>query len=110
VIPTYSQFNVTELARVFTGWTYPPALEKNTVWGAYINSANGPMIPFPSMHDSGSKTLLSGYVASPNLTPQADLQAALDNIASHPNVAPFISKQLIQHLVKSNPVPPILVA
>ena len=39
------------------------------------------------------------------LTPLADLNAALDIIANHPNVAPFISKQLIQHLVKSNPSP-----
>jgi len=34
-----------------------------------------------------------------------DLNAAIDNIANHPNVAPFISKQLIQHLVTSNPSP-----
>jgi hypothetical protein len=33
------------------------------------------------------------------------MSAALDNIAAHANVAPFMSKQLIQHLVKSNPTP-----
>jgi uncharacterized protein (DUF1800 family) len=104
-IPTYSQSNVTELARVFTGWTYTPQTTGGTVnWGAYINSA-GPMVPFPAQHDLGSKTLLNGYVAPANLTPQQDLSAALDNLASHPNVAPFISKQLIERLVKSNPSP-----
>jgi hypothetical protein len=38
-------------------------------------------------------------------TAEKDLQGALDNIFNHPNVAPFISKQLIQHLVTSNPSP-----
>jgi hypothetical protein len=103
-IPTYFQTDVTELARVFTGWTYAGKNGGAPVWGAYINSA-GPMVPFPSMHDFGPKNLLNGYVAAANLTPQADLQGALDNLVKHPNVAPFISKQLIQHLVKSNPSP-----
>ena len=44
-------------------------------------------------------------MAPANLAQPLDLQAALDNIASHTNVAPFISRQLIQHLVKSNPSP-----
>jgi hypothetical protein len=38
-------------------------------------------------------------------TPDQDLQAALNNIYYHPNVAPFISKLLIQQLVTSNPTP-----
>jgi hypothetical protein len=63
------------------------------------------MVPYPPMHDFGSKTLLNGYVAPANLTMQQDLTGALNAIISHPNVAPFISKQLIQHLVKSNPSP-----
>jgi uncharacterized protein (DUF1800 family) len=101
-IPSYFQTNVTELARVFTGWTYTHP--GGAIWGAYIDSS-GPMIPYTPMHDFGSKTLLNGYVAAANLTPQQDLDGALDNLASHPNTAPFISKQLIQHLVKSNPTP-----
>ncbi|HVW07115.1 MAG TPA: DUF1800 domain-containing protein [Bryobacteraceae bacterium] len=102
-IPTYLQSNVTELARVLTGWTYTQP-NGSVVWGGYINSSL-PMGQFPSMHDFGSKTLLNGYVAAANLTMQQDLDGALDNIATHPNAAPFISKQLIQHLVKSNPTP-----
>ncbi len=55
--PTYLQPNVSELARVFTGWTYVnPGGSPN--WGAYINSG-GPMVPYPPMHDAGSKTLLN---------------------------------------------------
>lgn len=103
-IPAYLQPNVSELARVFTGWTYPPKPGGQVTWPTYINSS-GPMVPYNAQHDFGSKTLLNGYVAPANLSPLADLQGALGNIASHPNVAPFISKQLIQHLVKSNPTP-----
>jgi hypothetical protein len=104
-VPTYGQTDVTEQARVFTGWTYAPKVAGGQpVWGAYINSS-GPMVPYPAQHDTGSKNLINGYVAPAGLSPQADLTAALDNLASHPNVAPFISKQLIQHLVTSNPSP-----
>ena len=103
-IPAYLQPNVSELARVFTGWTYAGTATHPPYWGGYINSS-APMINFDSMHDFGSKTLLNGYVAPAGLPTVQDLNAALDNIASHPNVAPFISKQLIQHLVKSNPSP-----
>jgi uncharacterized protein (DUF1800 family) len=105
-IPTYSQKDVTELARVFTGWTYPPTTPGAPInWGSYINSANGPMVPYAPQHDFGQKNLINGYVAAANLSPQADLTGALNNIVAHPNTAPFISKQLIQHLVKSNPSP-----
>ena len=104
-IPTYGQTDVTELARVLTGWTYTPTTPGATpIWGAYINSS-GPMVPFPPEHDFGSKVLVGGYMAAAGLSPQADLQGALTNLATHPNTAPFISKQLIQHLVKSNPSP-----
>ena len=44
--------------------------------------------------------VLGAYVAPANLSPDVDLSQALDNLANHPNTAPFITKQLIQHLVK----------
>jgi hypothetical protein len=103
-IPTYSQFTITEFARVFTGWTYAPAPGNAVQWDSYISS-NGPMVPYAPQHDAGSKQLLNGYVSSANVTPQQDLNNALDNIFNHPNVGPFVATQLIQHLVKSNPSP-----
>jgi len=108
-IPTYSQFNITEFARVYTGWTYAPAAGQPVEWNAYITS-NGPMVSYPAEHDSGSKQLLS-YASAPltvspgGITPQQDLDNALSNVFNHPNVGPFVSKMLIQHLVKSNPSP-----
>ena len=103
LIPTYSQATIGETARVFTGWTYQPS-SGSVEWNDYINPA-GPMVPFSSEHDFGSKKLVNGYVAPAGLSPQADLNGALDNIFNHPNVGPFVSKLLIQHLVKSNPSP-----
>ncbi len=63
------------------------------------------MVPFESNHDTGSKTLLNGVVLPAGQTAEEDLGAALVNIFTHPNVAPFVSKNLIQHLVTSNPSP-----
>jgi uncharacterized protein (DUF1800 family) len=116
-IATYNQSNVTELARVFTGWTYAQSNGTPVTWGGTIDGnadPTQPMVPVPAFHDSGSKTLLpdfvngngtSPYIAPAGLTPQADLSQALDNLFGHPNVGPFIGKELIQHLVKSNPSP-----
>jgi hypothetical protein len=103
-LPTYTQFQVTEFARVYTGYTYAPAAGQAVVWNAPV-SVNGPMVPYPAEHDPGSKQLLYGYVSPAGISPQADLSNAINNILYHPNVGPFVATQLIQHLVKSNPSP-----
>jgi uncharacterized protein (DUF1800 family) len=103
-IPTYLQPTITEFARVYTGWTYAPAAGQPVTWNAYITS-NGPMVPYPPEHDSGAKQLLNGFVSPAGITPQQDLNNALDNVFNHPNTGPFVGKMLIQHLVKSNPSP-----
>ncbi len=103
-IPTYSQFTITEFARVYTGWTYAPAPGQPVDWNAYISNY-GPMVAYAAEHDSGSKQLLNGYVSPAGITPQQDLANALANVFNHPNAGPFVGTQLIQHLVKSNPSP-----
>ena len=110
-IPTYDQTTVANFAKVFTGWTYAPPAGGGVNWGAYINPS-APMVPYAPMHDTTAKTLLQYtapagvYTALPaGQSAQTDLTEGLDNIFYHPNVGPFIAKQLIQHLVKSNPTP-----
>ena len=108
-IPTYSQADVNEFTRVFTGWNFTTAL------GAGITNYRDPMAPRGGQnHDAGAKTLLNGFsipaCSSPNgpaniACAQSDMAAVMTHLADHPNVAPFISKQLIQHLVTSNPSP-----
>ncbi len=105
-LASYSQTQVNEFTRVFTGWNFNPA-----ALGAGITNWRDPMVPRGGTnHDVAAKTLLNGQVipacAGTNTAcAQSDLTAALDNIFNHPNVGPFISKQLIQHLVTSNPSP-----
>jgi uncharacterized protein (DUF1800 family) len=103
-IPTYTQAVVDGFSAVFTGWTYPPLAGAASTWGNPINY-DGVMVSFPSQHEPGSKLLLNGLRTSPNQTPEQDLKTALDDIFNHPNVGPFIGRQLIQHLVTSNPSP-----
>ena len=102
--PAYTQRTVEEFARVFTGWNYPAARRWNDTNIAARNF-EGPMEPDEAYHDSGAKELLNGAIAPAGLTAREDLEFALDNIANHPNVGPFVSKQLIQRLVTSNPSP-----
>ena len=103
-VPTYSQGTIEAFANLFTGWTYP------TAPGAVAKLNNpeyfiGQMIPVPSNHDTNPKAVLSGVTLPGNQSPQADLQQGLDNIFNHPNVGPFIGRQMIQFLVSSNPSP-----
>lgn len=109
-VPTYDQNTIANFAKVFTGWTYAPTTPGGAInWGAYINP-NAPMVPYAPMHDTTAKTLLQYNAPASVLTSlpanqnaQTDLAQALDNVFYHPNVGPFISRQLIQHLVKSSP-------
>jgi hypothetical protein len=64
-----------------------------------------PMVANEAQHDVGAKTLLNGVVLPAGQSTSRDLNDAIDNIFSHPNVGPFISRQLIQQLVTSNPSP-----
>lgn len=110
-ISTYDQETVEEFARVFTGWILGPALTGPSSVGGTVPNYQDPMrVRLDSQgredyHDKGSKKLLAGLQLPAGQSQAVELGAAIDNIAFHPNVAPFIGKQLIQHLVTSNPSP-----
>jgi uncharacterized protein (DUF1800 family) len=101
-IPTYTQATVDGFSYVFTGWTYPtqPGQTAGFYSPAYYS---GPMIPFDAHHNTTAKTLLNGTTLAAGGGSQADLTAALQNIFNHPNIGPFLARQLIQKLVTSNP-------
>jgi uncharacterized protein (DUF1800 family) len=103
-LPTYDQTTVKELARVFTGWNMATI---NNWWEWTESGASEilPMKPFNNYHDFGAKVLFGDQHISADKSPEQDIDAALDILFAHPNVAPFISKQLIQRLVTSNPSP-----
>jgi uncharacterized protein (DUF1800 family) len=109
-ISTYDQKIVEEFARVFTGWILAPALPGPAEIGGTVPNYRDPMRVrvsggFEDYHDKGPKTLLNGLELPGGQSQTQELNAAIDNIAFDPNVAPFIGKQLIQHLVTSNPTP-----
>lgn len=103
-IPTYDQDIIEAFARVFTGWTFPTRPGQTRRWPNPENFV-GRMEVFADRHDTGTKTLLFGLTLAANQTPDKDLDDAISNVFNHPNVGPFIGKQLIQHLVTSNPSP-----
>jgi len=112
-LETYTNDNITEFARVFTGFTDESTNNTGTGTGRtdfptatadYIS----PMRMWELQHDTGTKTLLSYAGArKPNLPANqsglTDVSDALDNLIEHPSCAPFISRLLIQRLVSSNP-------
>lgn len=100
-IATYDQNAVLGLAAVFTGWNF--AQTGTPVWNGATPNYRDPMIPIANHHQTTSKTILSGVVIPANQTAPQDLKTALDTIFNHPNVGPFVCRQLIQRLVTSNP-------
>jgi uncharacterized protein (DUF1800 family) len=105
-IPVYTETQVQAFARVYTGWTYatasggiPTSFPNNTA------NYDSPMAAVASQHDMNSKTLLNGTTLPAGQSASQDLTGALTNIFNHPNVGPFVCRQLIQHLVTSNPSP-----
>jgi len=113
-IPTYSNNDVMGLAAVFTGFSWNvPGNTTDTAWSScciYIGPGYGedllPMTSYPSHHSTVEKDFLGVTIAaSGNPDPVGDLNTALDTLFNHPNLPAFFCKQLIQHLVTSNPSP-----
>jgi uncharacterized protein (DUF1800 family) len=104
--PQYDQSTVTQLAKVFTGWTYSPTPGFASHWKNQEYDFL-PMVAFEEHHDTTQKdlnlpipcTILAGGTAF------NDLFQALDCIYKQASLAPFVSYRLIQRLVKSNPSP-----
>ena len=113
-VETYGPADVAGLSNVFTGfsWACPAAPANN----CFLNGSSGgvsdpdrtfkPMVAYPQYHSTIAKSFL-GVTIPVQVTPDAagDLKTALDTLANHPNVGPFMSRQLIQRLVTSNPSP-----
>jgi uncharacterized protein (DUF1800 family) len=112
-IPSYTQDDVSELSRVFTGWDLPSSLVKGdkgyskTSYGSnsyYVHSYLKPLQFTEEYHDYGEKTVL-GETIEANLTAEEDRERALDIIFANQNIAPHVSQHLIMRLVTSNPTP-----
>ena len=105
-IPTYDNTRITHLARALTGWNFGTTSN----WYVWEDTVKLPglitnMAPVESFHDTAAKTLLNNVAVPAGGTARADLRIALDNLANHPNVGPFLARHMIQRLVTSNPSP-----
>ena len=114
-IPTYTNDDIQGLAKVLTGLSgadfnakikeqYPNA---RIEFGAdfYAMDRTIAMRMYEQAHEPGEKTILGNFNIPAGQTGLKDIQDALDHLFDHPNVPPFISRRLIQRMVKSNPSP-----
>ena len=117
-IETYTSSDVSNIARVFTGYSYDyanlvrtPSVRVPSTLVAPLESVTRPMTSDPtrwsrpqtsSEHSPLEKTFL-GTTIPANTDAPTSMKLALDTLFNHPNVGPFFSKQMIQRLVTSNP-------
>ena len=104
-IPTYDQSAILGTAAAFTGWTFAQTGTPVFKPGAARQDWRNPMINLASHHDTNAKEILNGVTLPAGQTAAQDLKMTLDTIFNHPNVGPFVARQLIQRLVTSNPGP-----
>lgn len=109
-LETYTQIDITNIARVFTGWDFDQTQNVNTL--EPVNNRNVPNTAFtrlpmrltPTNHSMLPSTFFGATVPA-NSDGVTALKIALDTLFNHPNVGPFFGKQMIQRLVTSNPSP-----
>jgi uncharacterized protein (DUF1800 family) len=106
-IPTYDQTDIEELSRVFTGWDS----RYNARYGSQRRTEGDltrSMEFTAEHHDFGKKIVMGTTIPATdpaNADGEADIDAVIIMLMNHPNTAPFVSKQLIQRLVTTNPNP-----
>ena len=110
-IATYTNFHITELAKVFTGLTLAPNVPgKHHIFpNGFKNNRVDPMIAQNAWHDRTAKEMLDGTIipaqGNREVDTHADIAQALDVLFNHPNTPPFVSYRLIQRFTSSNPSP-----
>ena len=118
-VSTYGQADIGGMARVFTGWSWAcPEWPANSCffWGSANSLEDAdrslkPMLGYPQHHSPEAKSFLGVTIPLQTQSdPDASLKTALDTLSNHPNVGPFIGRQLIQRLVTSNPSPAYVAA
>lgn len=109
-IESYSQSDITNIARVFTGWDFDRSTNVDTVVpgsSRKVPSTDFTRLPMrltPANHSTLAATFLGASVPA-GTDGVVALRIALDTLFNHPNVGPFFGKQMIQRLVTSDPSP-----
>jgi uncharacterized protein (DUF1800 family) len=113
-IESYDSDDVSQLARVFTGYDFDPAYSPSSANGVQFPGGNykvwareyarRPMKLDATRHSTLAANFLGASIPA-NTPGAAALKTALDTLFTHPNVGPFFGRQMIQRLVTSNPSP-----
>lgn len=109
-VETYNNDDIVGLSRVLTGfsWAGPDKVNDRFFGRSGFRDPNrdiSPMQSYPQYHSVSEKRFLGTVIPSGSTNADADLAVALNRLAAHPNVGPFLGRQLIQRLVTSNPSP-----
>ena len=97
-LETYVQDDVSQMARVFTGWDFDITVGSTDTPDRVV----APMVQYATRHEPGEKRFL-GTVVPAGTDGANSLRMALDTLLAHTNMGPFIGRQLIQRLVTSQP-------
>jgi uncharacterized protein (DUF1800 family) len=109
-LESYTQSDITNIARIFTGWDFDQTQNVNTIApGSSRNIPNTVYTRIPMRLTAGNHSTLAASFLGTTVPADTDgvaaLNTALDTLFNHPNVGPFFGKQMIQRLVTSNPSP-----
>lgn len=110
-IPTYNNEDIKEFAKVFTGLGAGGVVLKDDFIKPDFNlniiniDFSLPMKIYDEWHETSEKQLLNGFIIPANQNGILDIKQTINHLFNHPNVGPFLSKRLIQMLIKSNPTP-----
>ncbi len=116
-LETYTHDDIVGLAKVFTGWSWYAGPNLTDRTSSRFNGGNAnaerdwqPMQAYnrytnnTDYHSISVKNFLGMSIAAQTTPdPEGDMKTALDTLFNHPNIGPYIGKQLIQRLVTSNP-------
>ncbi len=107
-VETYSTEDVEGLARVFTGLSWAGPDQQRGRFRGWIKTSDReiyPMQSYPQYHSVLEKRFLGTVIPAGSEDAWSDVDKAIDTLFNHPNVGPFLARQLIQRLVTSNPSP-----
>ena len=103
----YTQKDVQEVARAFTGWTIFQPRGGGGIYGDDAgDSRAGTFFFAPRAHDDGEKTVLG--VKIPAGGGQSDGEKVLDILVAHPSTAKFIATKLVRKFVSDEPDPSLV--
>jgi len=111
-IPTYAQADVVGVSKALTGFGFKGATKDDWDYtNCFCRAPADPAVQTKPMegkdwyHSWSEKNFLGVTIKGGSTSPSADLKVVISRLARHPNVGPFIGRQLIQRFVTSNPSP-----